>query len=251
MNIEVFTLHSGVNMPLVPADRERDWMNALPERYANRCLPLRVANEAGWWVLNERPFWVMWDGGQHQSSVKVEYLDTDTPESVRVASSHFGGGILTIFIPFLFRTPPGYNLLIRGPANFARPGASALEGIVETDWAPYSATMNWQITEVNKTVLFGEDEPICMVVPQKRGELEEFYPVIGSEDDPIMHANRAWTLGRHEFLQQILDDQVSYKTDWQRDYFQGRLQMGANDRFEEHQTKLALRSLGDRVDDDD
>src|SRR3712207_8402233 len=36
------------------------------------------------------------------------------------ARSHFGSGILTWNLPFLFRTPPGYNLHVRGPANWDR-----------------------------------------------------------------------------------------------------------------------------------
>ena len=50
-------------------------------------------------------------------------------------ASHFGDGILTWHLPILFRTPPGYNLLVRGPANYPKDAVSPLEGIVETDWA--------------------------------------------------------------------------------------------------------------------
>ncbi len=62
------------------------------------------------------------------------------------ATSMFGHGILTFHIPFLVRTHPGYNLLVRGPANMPRDGVSPLEGIVETDWAVATFTMSWQLT---------------------------------------------------------------------------------------------------------
>jgi hypothetical protein len=39
------------------------------------------------------------------------------------AISHFGSGILTWNVPYLFRTPPGYNLLVRGPANWPKDAA--------------------------------------------------------------------------------------------------------------------------------
>jgi Family of unknown function (DUF6065) len=34
--------------------------------------------------------------------------------------SHFGDGIRTWHLPMLFRTPPGYKLLVRGPANYPK-----------------------------------------------------------------------------------------------------------------------------------
>ena len=39
-------------MRLVPAGRERAWMNATPGCFAYRCLPMVMANQAGWFVLN-------------------------------------------------------------------------------------------------------------------------------------------------------------------------------------------------------
>ena len=43
-------------------------------------------------------------------------------------SSHFGYGILTWTLPYLFRTPPDWNLLARGPSNLPKDGIQALEG---------------------------------------------------------------------------------------------------------------------------
>ncbi len=37
---------------MIPSERWRQWMNATGDRFANRCLPLLVANEAGWTLLN-------------------------------------------------------------------------------------------------------------------------------------------------------------------------------------------------------
>ena len=94
--------------------------------------------------------------------------------------SHFGDGILTWHLPMLFRTPAGYNLLVRGPANYPRDGVCALEGIVETDWASASFSMSWKLTRKLMPVRFEVDEPICMIVPQRRAELEEFAPEPGA-----------------------------------------------------------------------
>jgi Family of unknown function (DUF6065) len=43
----------------------------------------------------------------------------------------------------VFRTPPGCNLYVRGPANSPKDGIAALEGIIETDWSEATFTMNW------------------------------------------------------------------------------------------------------------
>jgi hypothetical protein len=107
-------------------------------RFANRCLPLRIANQAGWFILNSHPLRVTWTGGNDLSALEVESLD---PSVAPPAASHFGSGILTWNIPYLFRTPPGYNLHARGPANWPKDGACPLEGIVETDWAVSTFTI--------------------------------------------------------------------------------------------------------------
>ena len=43
-------------------------------------------------------------------------------------SSHFGNGILTWHLPMLFRTPPGYNLSVRGPANYPKDAVCPFRG---------------------------------------------------------------------------------------------------------------------------
>src|SRR5205823_928053 len=146
-----------------------------------------IANQAGWLLLNRHPLRVIWDGGEELASLVVECLDGS---ATCPAASHFGHGLLTWHVPFLFRTPPGYNLLVRGPANWRKDGAYPLEGMVETDWSIATFTMSWQITRIGGPVIFERDEPICMLVPQRRGELEAFRPEIRDiEADPEL--NRA------------------------------------------------------------
>ena len=63
-----------------------------------------------------------------------------------MVSSNFGYGIVTWYLPYLFRTSPGYNLWVRGPVNSPKDGIVPLEGLVETDWAEATFTVNWKIT---------------------------------------------------------------------------------------------------------
>ena len=108
--------------------------------------------------------------------------------------SHFGSGSLTFHIPYLFRTPPGWNLLARGPSNWPRDGVIALEGLVETDWAVATFTMNWKLTAIDRPVTFEAGEPFCMLVPQRRGDLERFAPRVDdfAADPEISHGFAAW-----------------------------------------------------------
>jgi len=123
---------------LVVAPPGRDWMSATDQRFANRCLPLLMANQAGWLVFSKARFRVKWDGGSGVESVEI---NCDNPNSAYRPTSHFGYGIVTWNLPFLFRTPPGYDLLVRGPANWVQCGMAPLEGLVETDWSPTTFTV--------------------------------------------------------------------------------------------------------------
>jgi hypothetical protein len=85
---------SAIKMPLVPAPVNRDWMDATPQHFAKRCLPLLIANQAGWFLLSAHKLAVTWDGGNAIDSLRVEHVEGDPPYS---ASSHFGsqGGATT------------------------------------------------------------------------------------------------------------------------------------------------------------
>jgi Family of unknown function (DUF6065) len=225
-------------MRLQAAPLERRWMDESSGGFAYRCLPLLIANQSGWLVLNSQRVELMWDGGDAVSSIAIAHPGGSPPFP---ASSHFGHGIVTWIMPFLFRTPPGYNLLVRGPANLPKDGVSPLEGIVETDWAVSSFTMNWQLTRPGVTVTFDVDEPICMIVPQRRGEIESFDPEIRPIADEPELAARAyrWIDSRRRFIE-ALSAPGSTET-WQKHYFQGVTPDGVSG--EGHQTKLSVREF--------
>jgi hypothetical protein len=146
---------------------------------------MRIANQAGWVVLNDQPLRAQWLGDSDPGSVVVEYA-SDPPHA---AVGHFGEGI-TFRIPFLFRTPPGISLLFRGPANLPKDAISPLEGLVETDWAVAAASLNWKFTRANTWVEFAKDEPVCMLVPQQLATLERYQPrVLEIGDDPDLSSN--------------------------------------------------------------
>lgn len=237
-----YVVNHAMPMPLVPAPSARAWMDATDRRFANRCLPLLVANQSGWFLLSAHKLRAVWSGDNGISGVTVEYLEGSEPWP---AGSHFGHGILTFSPPYLFRTPPGYNLHVRGPANLPKDGASPLEGVVETDWCPATFTMNWQITRAHHTVTFDVGEPIAMLVPQRRGEIENFEPQLRMlEDDAELEGiHRRWAQSRADFLSGLqVPGSKAVEEGWQKDYFQGVGPDGS--RIAEHQTKLRLREFG-------
>jgi hypothetical protein len=233
---------------LVPAPVGREWMQATFAHYAQRCLPMLIANQAGWWILNRTAFNATWDGENAPANVTI--APSRNGEIVEGVASLFGYGILSLSFPFLFRTSPGYNLLVRGPANRPRHGIFALEGIVETDWAVASFTMNWQFA-AKGTVEFAADEPLCMIVPQRRGELESFRAEvrdIGSDSD-VAAQHKVWDDQRqlHALLKRaavkIAGPDHPDARSWEGEYFRGTSPGGSS--ATEHQTRLILRPFED------
>lgn len=233
-------------LPIVPAARRRDWMETAHNRWPNRCLPLLVANEAGWTLLNPHPFQATWNGEESPEGVTIEF-EGESPRPAPV-KSHFGFGVITWPIPYVFRTPPGYNLLARGPANWPKDGVCALEGLVETDWSVANFTMNWKLTRPGHAVSFEVGDPICMVVPQRRGELETFDPEICDiSADPELSGEFVNFIRNREAMQikkfasQYVPELKPHRTDWERHYYKGLSPSGRP--APEHQVKLKLEEF--------
>jgi hypothetical protein len=233
--------------PIVCARPGREWMRELVDQFANRCLPLLIANQSGWLLLNPQPLRAMWTGGNGRGGVVVEY-DGGVPD-YPVANSVFGYGILTWRVDYLFRTPPGYNLLVTGPSNMPMDAIQPLQGVVETDWAVSSFTMNWKFTRPGEQVLFGLHEPFCMVVPQRRGELESFMPRIRDIGEAPEIADEWREFERRRQLHAALRGLVAAKSGqaavsqipWEREYMRGETTRGRP--APEHQKKLSLRQF--------
>jgi hypothetical protein len=225
---------------LVAADVARPWMDATPERFAYRCLPMLIANQGGWLITNPQPIRVTWNGTADREGLTIEALGDESPW----VSSHFGSAIVTWNLPYLFRTSPSYELLVRGPANWPKDGVHALEGVVETDWAAATFTMNWKLTRPHLPVVFERDEPICMIVPRRRGELEDVVPTIRGleEAPPLAEAFHQWSDSRAGFLRDLQQPgSHAQQEGWQRSYMRGVLTDGTL--ASNHRTKLRLRSF--------
>lgn len=220
---------------LRPANPDRYWMDVSTGGWANRCLPLRIANQNGWEILNPATFLVEWKDKPGLDSIKIEFQSEyrEDPQSM------FGFGTITWTIPYLFVTPPGWNLIVRGPANFWRDGAAALDAVVETDWLPFTFTMSWKITRPFKKVKFEAGDPICQILPVRRHDVEMFQPEVRNlESNSELHQQyETWLKRRQQAASYGTQGELAVKHQGQ--YIRGEKVDGTS--FPEHQTKLHVR----------
>lgn len=230
----------GHELRIRPAPVEREWMDNTDQRFAYRCLPLNIANAHGWEILCTSAFSAIWDGRPTIDAVRVKRKPLGGAPS---ALSHFGHGTLTFHIPCLFQTEPGVDLFVTGPINRPKDGIAALSGIVETDWSPYTFTMNWKFTRPYQRVHFEIDEPFCHIFPLQRGSLESLTPTIRklSENPELEREFRQWSESRNVFNADLANPASKAVQDrWQKSYFKGVQPSGAPGP-EGHRSRLRLR----------
>lgn len=144
MTLDAFQVGPNPGYEIVTSSPRRTWMDEFPDRVPYRCLPLAMANQAGWLVKCPVTFSAKWNGKMGTDATKIEF--EEEPERFgRTIRSHFGGGIITFTLPWLFRTSPGYGIWVHGAPNWPMDNLQALEGVVETDWSHMTFTMNWKI----------------------------------------------------------------------------------------------------------
>lgn len=227
-------------MQLRRAERARDWIESLPDRFAYRCLPLTMANQIGWELLNPIPFTARWNGRDGLDAISIRFHDAPSP----LVGSHFGHGVLTFTPGYLFRTTKAHNLYVKGPANRPKDGIAPLEAVVETDWSPYTFTMNWQFTRKRHKVTFDRDEPIACLLPYPRHYAAKFEPGIRNlnENARLYEQYVGWRESRLSFNETLKrEDSDARKQGWQRSYMKGEDSAGQS--FAGHQTKVPMKEF--------
>ena len=236
-------IHPGWEPRIRAAYPKRGWMDGTPESFAYRCLPLNIANAHGWEILSPCGFEAEWNGGSAVDDVVVRTDPGTRAEQAPVAL--FGQGVLTFHVEGLFRTPPGFNLWVGGSPNSAKDGIAALGGIIETDWSPYTFTMNWRFTRPNHVVRFDENEPFCFLFPIERRVIEEIEPLILpiGEDPELKHRFEQWSAARDAFQANVaVNPPASPSENWQKFYYRCVDAAGAAGAGD-HQAKLRLREF--------
>jgi hypothetical protein len=134
--------------------------------------------------------------------------------------------------------------LATGPFNSPKDAIQPLTGIIETDWSPFTFTMNWKFTRKRAPVAFERDEPFCMVFPMPRGLVEAVEPEFRSMDEEpaVRDAYRTWSESRQAFNEGLkVPGSEAQAQKWQKDYFRGSGRFGAPP--DNHRTKLRPREF--------
>lgn len=211
---------------LRPGRPRRDWMDAHGHNgWANRCLPLAIANTSGWEVLCPVGFSVEWNGAPGTEDVIVTL---DEPGWDYFAKSHFQFGTVTLDVGYLFRTDPGWALRVSSAPNSPKDGIQALDAMVETDWLPMAFTMNWRFTRPG-VVRFEKGEPFCFIQPTPHLHLDAIQPkVMKLQDNPDLNAEYcAWAESRNDFIaRRSSGDPAALKEEWQKFYHLGTTPTG-------------------------
>jgi hypothetical protein len=159
--------------------------------------------------------------------------------------------VLTFHIEGIIRTPPGWNLWVSGPPNAAKDGIAPLAGVIETDWLPFTFTMNWRFTRPGQWVTFERGEPIAFFFPLQRSSVEAFRPKFAALDsEPDLASKFAeWNLSRTAFHRQMADNPPADASGkWQKFYYRGT-DSGGCEGPADHQSKLRVKPFRDGLAD--
>jgi hypothetical protein len=231
-------VYPGWNPRIRPASSRKRWMDETPESFAYRCLPLKIGNEHGWEILSPCGFEATWDGGTDVKSVVIRPDPGTAPHDTPV--SLFGQGTVTFHVQAILRTPSGWNLWLGGPPNQMKDGIVPLVGIIETDWSPYTFTMNWRFSRPDHCVRFEQDEPIGFFFPVERQSIQSFEASISPiESEPGLKTQfESWSASRDEFQQWVTTGETKSPSEkWQKLYHRG-LKPDQTKGAHDHQTRL-------------
>jgi hypothetical protein len=159
--------------------KKRDWFT--PHFY--RCLPLTIGNQYGFMIKSEFSFSAIWNGGEDPTDIIFNF-DKDPKELNHLypmVYSHFGSGIITIDPPYVFRTPPGINLMTINPPNVVIPNITVMTGVVESDNIRRNFTFNLKMQMPNVEVFFPAGTPLAAFMPIPRNFGDNFNLVWADE----------------------------------------------------------------------
>ena len=224
---------------IVPGRQRRVWMDETRSRFAYRCLPLTIANGIGWEILLPGKVRAEWNGGPELSDITIA-SDDPAWRPDQLALSHFGHGILTFPVSYLFRTDPGIAVWARGVPNYFKDGIAPLDGVIETDWLSFTFTMNWQFTRPGQ-VVFEKDEPYCFITLVEYRALDDVVPeIVPLDEAPEVAAQyHAYKNARDDFNKGLMrGDPDVVKQGWQKWYLRGE------DPFDGRSNAIHVSKLG-------
>jgi len=135
------------------------------------------------------------------------------PQYLAAIKSQFGWGIVTFSPRWLFRTPPGWDLYLKGPSNRWKSNCVALDGVIETWWLNYTFTLNWKLIEPG-TVFFARGESLGQLVPVPHATFENSQAAevpIGLVEPKAAQDLLAWQEKRRQLAGQKMNIHFLYR----------------------------------------
>lgn len=218
MTLDMYRIHD-LAMPIRPGNLGRQWMDQTAHRFAYRCTPLNIANTSGWTAHCPIGFSAKWDGRPTKDAIKIE-TQNNAVGVARYVSSHFGHGILTFHLGWLLKTSRDWAIWARGCPNMFKPGVSALDGIVETEWLNFPFTMNWRFHQPGEVIFFPND-PICFFNIFPHAMIDRVQPImhVASKHEDIYSEFKNWRDSRNAFNASLEHREPGQRgTRWQKKY---------------------------------
>jgi hypothetical protein len=184
-------------------------LGSLPSRAVQLCAPLTDASGFGWYLFPPVDFALRWDGqtmdfsrladnepagwqslagGHPLTLAEEEEALQRAPDRFKAEFGVFDmldgqfsfidadprlGSNCEITLAVTARTPPGWSLLIRSPANWAHPRHhQVLEGVVDTEWYGAKLPVIVRLLDAGQVVRFYRNLPIAVAQPVPRVALE-------------------------------------------------------------------------------
>lgn len=138
-------------------------------------------------------------------------------------------------------------MLFRGVPNQPKLGVTPLEGMVEADWYTGGVHIVWQLIRPAYWIKVAQDEPIVMIVPQRRGDLEGATAELGElADAPEIEAEyRRWRARRMELTERVAAGPAPRPKELDLDYYKGPPVSGCPALARAHRMRLELPPFGE------
>lgn len=167
-----------------PGSPKRERFN----KHSSKCEPVVAANRWGWDLSMPYDIGVRWHGGDHQHSVTVLHGP---------AKAHFAHNTITIDTGYIWRTPPGIDLLVCPVPNPDHRDFISMTAIVETDWMNFPWFLSLILLRTGD-IAIPAGTPLARVMPIERAPGTEIAVEAMPED--VRVENKEWVSLREDLF---------------------------------------------------
>lgn len=143
-------------------------MDATINSHAYRCFPVSLANQLGWSVSFPERLSFIWDGISDTSPGHMTIV-----EGHRYLDDMRANATISFKVNWWFKTDPEVSLLIMGPPNLVKDGATPLSAIISSSFYNKTIPFGWMVTRPHKVITFEANEPVFTILPISLSGLTE------------------------------------------------------------------------------